>query len=475
MTDSDDDHRYAHIAARFFGEPLLLGVNQAEVLGTFLRSRIDGEPQPAASQFIGQQQREPDSGRWKGYRKVGNVGAVSVLGELVNRGAWLGASSGLTSYEGLLQQVRAAGADPEVDTVVLDMDSPGGEAAGMFDAARQLKAAAAGKPVIAVASSHALSAAYGLASAADQIIVNEGGSVGSVGVVMVHLDQSNRLEKAGVKATILRSGTRKAAGLGPLDDESTAALQARVDEIMAGFVKLVTDHRPQLTADQLIALQGDVLMGQAAVDAGLADAVGTFESVVAGLLKSTKRAPGRTTSNGSLQMTEPSGPAASTPAVTTLTQADVDATVAKAVADATAKAAADATAALTAERARMAGLDALAAKSGAGAAEIITKAKADGTSVEATALAIINAGAHLPGAALTALAADDVAAAGAKPAAAGGAGAAAAVPQTKEGWTAEYKGSAKLQAEFASAEDYAGFKAAEARGGLRILKGRDAA
>lgn len=462
----NDEHRYVHVSGLVFGQPLLATVEAAETVGNYLRARMEGLD-VRASRFVGAEQADPQTGRWKGYRVEGNVGIVSVLGELVNRGAWMGASSGLTSYEGIVAQVRQAAADPNVKTIVLDINSPGGEAWGAFDAAREIRAAAGSRRLVAIANAMAASAAYALASVADEIVVNDGGLVGSIGVVTVHFDQSKRLEQAGVKATIISTGPKKMVGHSalPLDEEGEKLLRSRAARLMAGFVDLIAQHRPQITAEQVNALEGDILIGADAVTAGLADRVGSFESV----LRDLNRAAGRNSSMKGSPMTEPnSDPAATAPAG--ITQAQLDAAVAKATADAETRAEAK----LTAERARIAGLDKLAAKVAGNkkGEEIITAAKADGSSAEATALKLFEADAMAGAAVLAGLAADDKTASAATPAAPGNS---AAAEQTPEGWKAEFEGSAALKAEFHSADAYVAYKKAEARGGVRSLGAKPAA
>lgn len=441
--------RYQRLASLVFGQPLACTLEAAETVGAFLRSRMEGADF-TANRFVGADQVDVQSGRWKGYRRVGDVAVVSVLGELVNRGAWMGASSGLTSFEGIVEQVRQAAADPEVQSILLDINSPGGEAYGMVDAARQMRKAAAGKRIVALANSMAASAAYALASVADEIVVNEGGIVGSIGVVSVHVDRSEQLSKAGVKATVITTGPKKAIGssLIPLDEQSLAVLQARAARIMDGFVALVTEHRSGLTADAVRAIEGDVLLGEDAVAANLADRTGTFESV----LQDLTRGAGRNSSKKGKSMTEPNGaPAAENNAG--ITQSQLDAAVATAVAQ-TQQAAA---AALEAERGRVAALDQLAAKCGGNqkGLEMIAAAKASGDSAEKTAMALITADVFAQAAVLGALQTDDASAAGAKPAGAPASEAKPGSAATREGLIAEYNASEALQRQYLTAESYA--------------------
>lgn len=294
--DLASDFMFPRVARLVFNTPLLVLPETAEAIGTYVRSRMDGV-RPEASRFVGRPAVDP-SGSWKGYRREGSAGIVSITGELVNRGAWLGAYSGLTSYEGILQQIRAAGADGEIDTIVLDINSPGGEAFGMADTSRSIREVAGGKKIIAVINSVGASAAFGLASAAHEIVVTESGIAGSIGVVMVHFDQSERAAKAGVKATVITNtdGVDKARGhsFAPLTEDDVSFLRAKADRIMDGFVKLVVDHRSGLTSEAIRGQRARTFIGEDAVAAGLADRVGTFDSVLRQLASATTARPGTT-------------------------------------------------------------------------------------------------------------------------------------------------------------------------------------
>ena len=468
-----NDFRYLHVAQLVFGQPLLATVEAAETVGAYVRARMEGLDM-GATRFVGEQQADPQTGRWKGYRKIGGVAAISILGEMVNRGAWMGASSGLTSYEGIVEQLRQAAADPEVTSIVLDINSPGGEAWGMVDAARQLRSAAGGKRLVAIANLIAASAAYGLAAVADEVVVNEAGIVGSIGVVSVHFDQSERLKNAGVKATVITTGPKKVVGHPaiPLTEEGLALLQARADRLMEDFVKVVSEHRPAMTAEAVYALEGDILIGSDAVRAGLADRVGTFESVLADLT----RAAGRFTPQKGRSMKEENGAPAADKTAGTFTQADLDAAIAQASAASSVNLEAKVKEAIATDRTRVAALDGLLAKMGGNpkAIEIVAAAKADGSMAEATALKLIEAGATVQAAVLGAIQTDDASASAASPAApADSAGMSTA--STPDEWKAEYTADPKLRADFATAADYVAFKKADARGAVKILTGRAAA
>ncbi len=278
----NDDYQFVHVSQRVFNTPLLVLPHVAETIGAYVRSRMEGA-RPEASRFVGRPAVGPN-GDWRGYRREGSAGIVSITGELVNRGAWLGASSGLTSYEGILQQMRAAAGDSDVETILLDINSPGGEAFGMTDTAREIRKAAGAKKVVAVINSVAASAAYGLASAAHEVVITESGIAGSIGVVMVHFDRSGQAAKEGVKATVITNsdGLDKARGhpFAALSADDVAFMRTRADRIMDGFVKLVVDHRPKLTSKAIRSQRANTFIGEDAVRAGLVDRVGTFDQVL---------------------------------------------------------------------------------------------------------------------------------------------------------------------------------------------------
>jgi signal peptide peptidase SppA len=192
------------------------------------------------------------------------------------------AESGLLSYQAIQIGLAAALADPSVAGILLDVDSPGGEAGGVFDLADRIAAAAKIKPVWAIANESAFSAAYALASAASRLVVTRTSGIGSVGVIAMHIDQSGLDAKAGLQYTPIVAGAHK-NDLSPhtaITDEARAMLQAEVDRLYGLFIDTVASHG-RLSADALRATEAGLYFGDAAVTAGLADAVATFDDTLA--------------------------------------------------------------------------------------------------------------------------------------------------------------------------------------------------
>lgn len=177
---------------------------------------------------------------------VNGVAIIPVCGTLVPDAWWVGARW-ITGYNVLKLQLALAFADPEVRGICLDVDSPGGLCKGLFDFVDWFREAklAAGKPVAAILSEYAYSAAYAIASVADQISVPRTGGVGSIGTVMVHWDISGWLEKVGDKPTIIASGMRKADGnsYGPLPDDVLQEFKESVEELTLLFAETVVENR----------------------------------------------------------------------------------------------------------------------------------------------------------------------------------------------------------------------------------------
>lgn len=324
---------FARIASQVFGAPLLLAEAQGLILGNYLASRMSGAalPEPQGNRFKGEDVFE-DRGQgpeWQGFARIGSTARIGLMGELVNRGAWLGSYSGLTSYEGFSEQLDRALSDRSIETILLDVNTPGGAAHGMLETARSIKAASQKKRVIAMVNTMAASAGYGLVSGASEIVMTESSEVGSIGVLLMHFDRSKQLEAQGVQATILHAGQRKVDGhpFGPLEGDAKTALEARINGIMDKFVGLVADHRG-IDPDAVRQLEAAILPADEAIAAGLADRVGTFDGVLSDLNRADHRISSQ--KRGFSMSTPENEPTASGSAIT---QGQLE----KAVADATAE------------------------------------------------------------------------------------------------------------------------------------------
>jgi len=212
------------------------------------------------------------------------IAVIDVCGSLVNRQA--PGDSGIANYRNIRQSLSEAANDTGVGGIIIDFDSFGGMAAGADRLARDIRAAAAVKPVYAYVDTAAYSAAYYLAAACSKIILADNDSgVGSIGVIAIHRDQSAKNEKDGYKYTAIFSGSRKTdySPHGPLSDDLAAELQASVDKTRLVFATAVAGFR-NLQVDDVLATEAGVYHGMDAVRMGLADEVANFDETVAMLI-----------------------------------------------------------------------------------------------------------------------------------------------------------------------------------------------
>lgn len=219
------------------------------------------------------------------YQMFGPIALVPVVGELVHRGSYMNAASGLCSYSALQDTLGDALADGNIGGILLDVDSPGGEESGCLDFAEWLAAQRGRKPIWASINQNACSAAYAIACAADRVVIGLSGTAGSIGVISYHCDVSAALKGDGVVVTYLYAGQHKVDGAPalPLSDQARVAFQARIDACYTRFAGVVAANR-KIKAEAVTAMEAGIFMGQDAVGAGLADAIGTRDAALQAML-----------------------------------------------------------------------------------------------------------------------------------------------------------------------------------------------
>ena len=268
----------ARLDAFLVGLPALLGARgngteDAPPIDALLQDG-DGAPPPDA-----QPRRGP------GYSIRDGVATLPLHGVLVRRaGQMTPDCTPLMSYETIAKRLQSAVRNPAVRGIMLDIDSPGGEAGGVFDLAREIRRTDAIKPVWASANDDAFSAAYALASGARRIWTTGTGGLGSIGVVALHADQSLQDAREGLRYSYVHAGARKIDGHphAPLSPEAHARIQTEVDRLHEVFVKTVAEHR-RLTQKAVRATEAGLYFGPEAKAAGLADEVGTPEEAARAL------------------------------------------------------------------------------------------------------------------------------------------------------------------------------------------------
>jgi signal peptide peptidase SppA len=270
----------------------------------------------------------------------GPVVILNAFGPMFRRANLMVEFSGATSYEILHRDFQAALDNPAVRSILINVDTPGGEVNGVDELAKAIHAARGVKRIVAYVGGTGASGGYWIASAAEEVVVSDAAVLGSIGVAMAVTDTSGRDERQGIRRVEIVSSQSpdKRPDIGT--DEGRARVQRTVDELAAVFVTAVAKHRG-VDAEAVIARfgRGGVEVGQKAVAAGMADRIGTFEGVIAELSAAPSsrggfgRSPQR---SGGHQMSGNTDPAAAKDAG--ITQSDHDKAVAKAKAEAAAAA-----------------------------------------------------------------------------------------------------------------------------------------
>lgn len=299
-----------HLASRLYGTPLLIARAKLDLILAVLGPRI-GVHGLAGCAPVAQANNEldtagltpsaarPDALERKAQGSVSEhsagIAVIPIHGTLVRRALGVEAASGLASYGQIGAQLDAALADPAVQGILLDIDSPGGEAGGVFELAQRIRAGSKRKPIWAHANDSAYSAAYALGCAAQRLTLTPTGGVGSIGVIALHVDQSLYDAREGLTYTAICAGAHKNdfSPHAPLAQSARAALQAEVDRLWSIFITHVAEMRgvkPTAVRD----LQAALLHGPQAVAAGLADEVTGLEQVLEDFGATLQRGPPRT-------------------------------------------------------------------------------------------------------------------------------------------------------------------------------------
>lgn len=282
--------RYAHIWQYVTGNAwAILPDKMAEIMA-FLHDRtanVDIDPallaeyREVAAQNQARRTRE---------QRARGVAVLPVLGTITHRAGIMSQFSGGTSVETLTRDFRAMVHDPDIDAIVLDVDSPGGSMDGLTELASEIYRARKTKPVTAVANTLMASGAYWLASQASEIVASPTALVGSIGVMAAHEDRSALLGKMGVNVSLISAGKYKTEGnpLGPLTDDARAHRQSVVDDGYKLFTADVARGRgvPVDTVRSGFG-EGRVLTAKNAIAAGMVDRIASIDEIVATINRPT--------------------------------------------------------------------------------------------------------------------------------------------------------------------------------------------
>ena len=270
----------SYIVHRTFNTPLLIEEQKATTISNYLLSRI------ASDDTAYDIEHEEDINEQVTPSTENRIAIIPVVGTLIHRGGFMDARSGVLSYKALRQQIKEAADDPNINKILLDIDSPGGEVEGNFTLAEFIRGVDENiKPVYAIANGSAYSGAFSIGVAAREFYVTETGGVGSVGVIMQHVDFSQANAKQGIDVTNITFGDKKDqfSSDSPLSSEAKQELQDRVNELGSIFAKHVALMR-NIPLQSVIDTKAGLLFGQEAVNIGFVDGVASFEDLLQHLM-----------------------------------------------------------------------------------------------------------------------------------------------------------------------------------------------
>ena len=196
--------KLTHLSAELYNTPLMIEPTRLQALVEMVGPRLEGLAPIAANNEPGSQPVNTVT--------TGKIALITIHGPLANRRGGMEALCGMTSYETLTRQLRAAIGDESVTGILLDINSPGGSAAGCFQLAKQIRQWQASKPIYASVDAMACSAAYALASACTRIYAVPLSTLANIGAVMMHTDISGEDAQDGIKRTIIQAGKYKWEG-----------------------------------------------------------------------------------------------------------------------------------------------------------------------------------------------------------------------------------------------------------------------
>lgn len=277
--------RYSHLIRAVLARPWAIDANSPEwgAILEVLELRAAGQRLSEQEITVRLAAAAAEQGPRAGGGRTGAVRVIPLYGVISPRMGLMSDMSGGTTAEGFSRTFMEAIRDPEISAIVLDVDSPGGNVAGIEEAAAVVRSQRGVKPISAVAAFRMLSAAYYIGAQADEVVASPSAEVGSIGVLGMHQDISEADAMAGIKVTLISAGKYKTEANPhiPLSDEAKAAWQADADRYFGMFVNAVAKGRG-VSAETVRTDfgQGRRLMARPALAAGMVDRIDTLEGTI---------------------------------------------------------------------------------------------------------------------------------------------------------------------------------------------------
>lgn len=270
-------HKYRNIVRAFYSNEWAILPEKLEDIREFLAARSAGAvwtPEEIQAR-IGERPTPFEAPQGS------QVAVLNLFGVLSQRMNALDQTSGGTSLEQFGQAFDESIQNDDVKAVILNISSPGGQVFGTEELSDRIFQARGEKPIVSVINSMATSAAFWIASQADEIIAAPSSWLGSIGVLTIHTDDTGMQEKLGIKETTITAGKFKAENVGELTEGGRAAIQEKLDSVLVKFVASVARGR-DVSAETVASRfgQGRVVHAEKAVKLGMADRIGTLQQVL---------------------------------------------------------------------------------------------------------------------------------------------------------------------------------------------------
>lgn len=291
-------HSLTRIKGSLVNTPHLIEQGSFNSVMEYINSRIEGNvidvtPESKSDDGFGGQM----------FAKDMSTGFMNIEGPLTYRTTGWEALCGGTSYE-MLKSDMEYFVEQEAKTVVMMVNSGGGEAHGMMDSANYIRKLADenGIKIIAYVDGMSASAAYGISCIADEIVMSSDSQVGSIGVLIQLMNNSKQLEMNGIERTFITAGEDKVpfAADGSFTESFKERLQAQVDTLYEGFTSHVATHRG-LDIKAVKGTQANVFMADEAMELGLADSIMTVEEFYDYVASAAETNKGGSTVKGALK------------------------------------------------------------------------------------------------------------------------------------------------------------------------------
>lgn len=276
-------HIYPHVLAAIYNRPWAIHEATLNTILAIMDMRADGMrlgPEEVRDRLAAAKQ---SNGPRAGGKKSANVAVVPIYGVITPRAGGMD-SSGASSVESIRDDFRLALNDEDVDSIVFDIDSPGGVVDGLPELYSEIFEARGQKPMTAVANTQIASGALWLAAAADRIVASPSATVGSIGVIGIHQDKSAKYEKEGIKHTLIKTSKFKGEGHDSeaLSDDAKDYLLGEAMEYHEMFTDAVAQGRGVEVSHVAEKFgQGRMLTAKRALNVGLIDDIKTLEGAIA--------------------------------------------------------------------------------------------------------------------------------------------------------------------------------------------------